>query len=599
MSDLFKIQITQYWVYDCWIDAAGNPCDEAPAGARFKAAFRVSKGTSGAKLVHKLSKKWYSRIKGKPTPLSANKEAARIMLGELMKKAEMTKAGAVDPFEKHNQTPLRDHLEAYISYLAAKSIAVRQQKQGRTRILAILDGCSFVYPPDLSISALQGFLVALRAQQKNLPPLPAIVSFTKKEAATALQITPDGFLKLVRTHKLATIGESNERRYPRASVELLWQRAIRGRSIQTANHYLSAVKSFARWMVRDRRMPDNPLAHVTSGNVKLDRRHDRRPLSLAEIRMLITMAHKSAKTFRELTGRDRAALYAVACVSGFRAGELAELSPASFNLDSDTPTVTLPTTLTKNGQTAIQPLPPDLVEMLRGFLADRLADVHLWPGSWFQDAAEMLRFELKAAGIPYVTAGPDGPLFTDFHALRHSFIALLDRSGATLKEAMQLARHSDPKLTMARYGRAQIHDLGEAVNRMPSLLTASLHEKQALQATGTDAGLRPVCASPDFRVYRRDPAETDDSGNVNGRVERKPLILQAIESEQDHPTLAETNTPGRIRTYDPRFRKPMLYPLSYGGKSCFLPRSHLTTPDKYWLARCSRQLGVMANPFPR
>src|SRR5207247_5976728 len=115
------------------------------------------------------------------------------------------------------------------------------------------------------------------------------------------------------------------------------------------------------WMVKDRRMPDNPLAHMTSGNVKLDRRHDRRPLSLEEIRLLITTGHKSARTFRELTGPDRAALYAVACVSGFRAGELAELSPSSFDLDGDTPTVTLPATSTKNGRTAVQPLPPDLV----------------------------------------------------------------------------------------------------------------------------------------------------------------------------------------------------------------------------------------------
>jgi hypothetical protein len=50
------------------------------------------------------------------------------------------------------------------------------------------------------------------------------------------------------------------------------------------------------------------------------------------------------------------------------------------------------------------------------------------------------------------------------HALRHSHIALLDRSGATLKEAMQLARHSDPKLTMAVYGRAQLHDLGPSAD---------------------------------------------------------------------------------------------------------------------------------------
>jgi hypothetical protein len=81
----------------------------------------------------------------------------------------------------------------------------------------------------------------------------------------------------------------------------------------------------------------------------------------------------------------------------------------------------------------------------------------------------MIEGDLAAADIPYVVEGPDGPLFADFHALRHSFIALLDKSGATLKEAMQLARHSDPKLTMARYGRAQLHDLGQAVGRLPEL----------------------------------------------------------------------------------------------------------------------------------
>src|SRR5262245_8657481 len=72
----------------------------------------------------------------------------------------------------------------------------------------------------------------------------------------------------------------------------------------------------------------------------------------------------------------------------------------------------------------------------------------------------MLRIDLEAAGVPYIVEGPDGPLYADFHSLRDSSIALLDRRGATLKEAMQLARHSDPKLTMAVYGRAQLHDLG-------------------------------------------------------------------------------------------------------------------------------------------
>ena len=62
---------------------------------------------------------------------------------------------------------------------------------------------------------------------------------------------------------------------------------------------------------------------------------------------------------------------------------------------------------------------------------------------------------------------------------------MLDRSGATLKEAMQLARHSDPKLTMAVYGRAQLHDLAAAVQRLPALASpASANVPAERKATG-------------------------------------------------------------------------------------------------------------------
>ena len=69
-----------------------------------------------------------------------------------------------------------------------------------------------------------------------------------------------------------------------------------------------------------------------------------------------------------------------------------------------------------------------------------------------------------------MSEGPDGPLYADFHSLRHTFVSLLDQSGATLKEAMQLARHSDPRLTMARYGRAQRHDLAQTVQLAQRML---------------------------------------------------------------------------------------------------------------------------------
>jgi hypothetical protein len=84
------------------------------------------------------------------------------------------------------------------------------------------------------------------------------------------------------------------------------------------------------------------------------------------------------------------------------------------------------------------------------------------------------------------------PAHADFHSLRHSYVALLDRAGVSLEQAMQLARHSDPRLTMARYGRAQIHDLGAAVERLPSLVSGTGPSRESLRATGTDpAGLSP------------------------------------------------------------------------------------------------------------
>src|SRR5262249_45870463 len=182
--------------------------------------------------------------------------------------------------------------------------------------------------------------------------------------------------------------------------------------------------------------------------------------------------------------------------TGFRSDELASLLPASFDLDAEPPTVVCRAGYTKNGKTATQPLPAEIAEVLRGYLADRPAEQPVWPGSWHERAADMLRDDLEAAGIPYVIEGPDGPLHADFHALRHSYVALLDQAGLTLKQAMQLARHSDPKLTMAVYGRAALHDLGAAVDRIPGLTPDRQGAAPRLRATGTEGAELPLRGLP-------------------------------------------------------------------------------------------------------
>ena len=142
--------------------------------------------------------------------------------------------------------------------------------------------------------------------------------------------------------------------------------------------------------------------------------------------------------------------------------------------------------------------------------------------------------------------GPDGPWYADFHSLRHTFIALLGRSGATLKEAMQLARHSDPKLTMAVYGRAQLSNLGTAVARLPSVFAGSpdaLPDAQTGDAgggvvTGAEAGCVP--------------------GTGNG-VGLNSFDSQGVEAECGSVISGEGSSPSRTRTYNKPVNSRLLY----------------------------------------
>ena len=63
-----------------------------------------------------------------------------------------------------------------------------------------------------------------------------------------------------------------------------------GLSAQTCNHHLKAAKQFTRWLVRDRRTPTDPLAHLSKLNVRTDRRHDRRALWAEELKRLLEAA---------------------------------------------------------------------------------------------------------------------------------------------------------------------------------------------------------------------------------------------------------------------------------------------------------------------
>ncbi len=168
-----------------------------------------------------------------------------------------------------------------------------------------------------------------------------------------------------------------------------------------------------------------------------------------ELTRLLEAARKSRKAIRKLTGRDRHFLYLTACATGFRASELASLTPESFDLDGDTPTVTVEAACTKNRKLAVQPLPRDVADAPwpciwptsrpanRSGPASGAARPSLCSGRDLAEARQDVacrlpgcpptrRSEPKATSWP--TATRTGR-YADFHALRHTFITMIGKTG--------------------------------------------------------------------------------------------------------------------------------------------------------------------------
>ncbi len=554
MSQVFKKSIVRY------LDADGR---------------QVPKGTPDARHIKAKSTKWYGRVPGtpKPVPLSANKVVAQQMLAALINKDSLEKVHGPDPFAQHRERPLSEHMADYDSYLLAKGDGKQHVHDTLSRVRRIIEGCSFTFIADISLSAVQDFLARLATERPAMPSIdPAKEWYAKDELAAALGVEPHCIGPLVRRWDLPAEGQSRRRRFPRQTALALRERLSQPISPATLNHYVRAVRGFTRWLVKDRRTGDDALIGLCGVNADADIRRARRPLSPVELQRVLAVALDSDRTFRGLTGRDRHHLYLAACVTGYRAGELAVLAPVDFALDAEPATITLAAEHTKNGKAAVQPVPADAADALLDYLDGKPASAPVWPGTWHEDAAEMLRLDLSAAGVEYIAKGANGPEYRDFHSLRHAYVAMLDRAGCTLKEAMQLARHSDPKLTLARYGKAQLHDLAGKVELLPDLLNGTPLEANVhkLRATGTDGAAAqalpfscsPVAQRTDMVGDSLTTIENTSMESSEGENKQKPPATQGVERDCERMITDDRSAPCRTRTYNPLIKSQLLCQLS-------------------------------------
>ena len=232
-----------------------------------------------------------------------------------------------------------------------------------------------------------------------------------------------------------------------------------GISNQTRNHYLTHAHAFSHWLRR--RTGHDPLDGVGRPlSAEADPRHPRRSPTEEEIGSFFAyLASPAARTRWRMAPRQRALGYLVCMSTGFRAGELRQLTRESFDLERGT--ATCQGAYSKRRRLDTQPLPGWLVAELREWFA---GGGGCWKDFPSHHPGQVLQADLAAAGIPYETS--EG--FWDMHSLRHYYITFLaNQPGMSIKTLTELARHSTAQLSVQVYAKARRHDLHAAVDQLP------------------------------------------------------------------------------------------------------------------------------------
>ena len=257
-------------------------------------------------------------------------------------RARLARYGLLDRQRAGAGKALAEHLGDFMAALTAKGNTARHVAMTGSMVRALLDGCGFEYLSDVDAARVLSFLAECRRPK----------------------------------------GEDD-----------------RGMGIETGNHYLRAFKSFFRWLVRERRASESPVAHLSVMNSATDRRRVRRALSAEECGKLLAATAESCERREGMAGRDRAMLYRLALESGLRWSELRSLTAGSFRFDAIPPSVTVRAACAKNRREDMLPLRMETAGMLAEYLRGKLPHVPAFPMPKRNRGGAMLQADLAKAGI--------------------------------------------------------------------------------------------------------------------------------------------------------------------------------------------------------
>ena len=167
---------------------------------------------------------------------------------------------------------------------------------------------------------------------------------------------------------------------------------------------------------------------------------------------------------------------------------------------------------------------------------------NFWPGG----LTLVLKADLKRTGVVHQDASGR---FADFHALRHTFISALARTGAHPKVAQTLARHKTLDMTLSRYTHVLGGDLVTALANLPAPPSPNAQTTTAaLAATGTDGDPKIACTlfAPDGDFDCHSVASDGTIDQLADPIEKDHKSLETASLGTDrHPM---TQMPPRDRT---------------------------------------------------
>ena len=254
-------------------------------------------------------------------------------------------------------------------------------------------------------------------------------------------------------------------------------------SYRRSNGYQKAVKLFCNWCVKRRYVFESPLKSLRELDPELDRRHERRAVSIGEIKALLCAALKGSERYG-MMGFERFLIYRLVIETGLRANEIRQLRKADFDLENSCVMVRAISAKGKRQDT--QQLRPELSRDIETFLKNRLPQTRAFGGRYKQltdRTADMLKEDLAAAKIPY--ENDLGQVF-DFHALRGQCASLLAACGATPKTVQAIMRHQDVNLSMNVYTHVLQGGEAKALEQLPDFSVSAIASQQETVKTGTN-----------------------------------------------------------------------------------------------------------------